>query len=128
MRASIFYMINSTPSLKQEGAALAVVVVAGNPNSANPLPLPQQLLFPRVHTIVQDGLNMGREAQSTPLLCICYNTVRASLHAKLPGPDGCADTLLLQNPADSQEPTPACASAATTCRCIPRPYPTEVGT
>lgn len=99
MRASIFYMINSTPSLKQKGAAFPVVIIRGNPNGANSFPLPQQLLFTRVHPIVQDGLNTGREAESTPLLCVSYYTVRASLHAKLPRADGCADTLLLQNPA-----------------------------
>lgn len=38
-----------------------------------------------------------------------YYTGRASLHTKLPGADGCADTLLLQNPAGSQklEPLPS---------------------
>jgi len=40
MRASIFYMINSTPSLKQKGATFSVVIIGGNPNSANSLPLP----------------------------------------------------------------------------------------
>lgn len=66
MRASIFYVINSTSSLKQKGAAFSVVIVRGNPNGANSLPLPEQLLFARVHPIVQDGLNTGREAQLTP--------------------------------------------------------------
>lgn len=120
MRTSVLYMINSTPSLKQKGAAFSVVIIGGNPDSANSLPLPKQLLLTRVHPIVQDGLKTGREAQSTPLLCIPYYTDRASRHAKLPGPDGCADTLLLlQNPAGSQEPTPASASAISTRRCRP---------
>lgn len=70
MGASIFHMINPTPRLEQEGAALSVVIIGGDPNSADPLPLPQQLFFPGVHPIVQDSLKTGREAQSTPLLCM----------------------------------------------------------
>lgn len=59
MGASIFHMINPTPRLEQEGAALSVVIIGGDPNSADPLPLPQQLLFPGVHPIVQDGLKQA---------------------------------------------------------------------
>lgn len=73
MRASVFYVINSTPSLKQKGAAFSMVIVRGNPNRTNSLPLPEQLLFTRVHPIVQDGLNTGREAQLTPLQVLLHS-------------------------------------------------------